>query len=1047
VTNASTPTLTPTVTYTPTETPTPSQTYTPTSTPSPTNTPVPVNSGWINPTKNAAATGGDGNGFQTTPVNAYANDTAFAVDTDSGTTTGTGCANTGKDRHVYHTYNFSSVPAGSTILGIEVRLDMKVDATTGAPKSCVELSWDSGATWTAYKTTTTFTTSQVAYILGGAADDWGHAWTTDELGTLRVRITNVASNNTRDFSLEWVPVRVTYLPSGGAFAAQSEAQLGTYQSTGILDSFDRADGPVGGDWSGDTAAFGIQSGQLSASGDNAIYWNTPFGPDQEASVTFSQVDADAARQSLLLKSQSSSAWGDGVIEVSYDAPNQRAQVWTYDPAQGWVQHDADIPVTFENGDTFGARATSSGTVEVYRNGLLLATCDITTWPHFAEGGYIGLRLIDAGDARLDNFSSSPVLGSAGSGLFRLVSYQASGLQQAQETETPTPTATYTPAPSATPTQGPSGPMTIDYVYDGLNRLTEANYSNGDYYHYIYDAVGNVLQYAQSLSGSSVTTTYAYDDANQMTTAQMDNSPVVWQYHFDANGQLTEILPDGNPANGAKRYTFNTAGYLTEVETHEGSSYELQAEMFYDGLGHRLSMTAYTLGTSVTTNYSLDLTQNGHPLSAASGGNSTVYLSGIGPLAEFTTSWSYSLPDGTNTPRQLTNDAGTITLAGRYTPWGDALEYSGTGNFTFGYFGGLMDSATGLLYVGNGQYYDPATGRFLARQPQPEKTNPYVPWNPIGAIVGPLGVVALLFGRRKKGSKTGTFLVLLLVLGSLGMTLAACGPAPSPIPPSPIPPTIPPSPSPSPEPSPTNTPDPNKCNLGYGCTAYLTFDDGPDPLDFTTDIAFALLNPHNAKATFFITAVDNVENGLERYRWVCADQQGLTPDWKGQNALQILVNSRHAVGLHGLYHEAFGYQADNGYYLLTAEEEKFREVGIVLPEPVMVRSPELGWGTVPIPNYKPARYYDADIISDDDKGLSSEGIVKSVETQLISHNLPDNPIILLHSTYKTTYDAIVRPLPNQDLMATLKNLGYSRFESLPRPNDPINTIIGRHFTGW
>ena len=24
----------------------------------------------------------------------------------------------------------------------------------------------------------------------------------------------------------------------------------------------------------------------------------------------------------------------------------------------------------------------------------------------------------------------------------------------------------------------------------------------------------------------------------------------------------------------------------------------------------------------------------------------------------------------------------------------------------------MDAATGLLYVGNGQYYDPATGRFL-----------------------------------------------------------------------------------------------------------------------------------------------------------------------------------------------------------------------------------------------------------------------------------------------------------------------------------------------
>jgi len=86
----------------------------------------------------------------------------------------------------------------------------------------------------------------------------------------------------------------------------------------------------------------------------------------------------------------------------------------------------------------------------------------------------------------------------------------------------------------------------------------------------------------------------------------------------------------------------------------------------------------------------------------------------------------------------------------------------------------MDAATGLLYVGNGQYYDPATGRFLTRDAKPDNTNPYVPWNPIGAIVGPLGLIALVFGRRKKGSKVGTFLVLLLVVGSVGMTLSACG---------------------------------------------------------------------------------------------------------------------------------------------------------------------------------------------------------------------------------------------------------------------------------
>ena len=86
----------------------------------------------------------------------------------------------------------------------------------------------------------------------------------------------------------------------------------------------------------------------------------------------------------------------------------------------------------------------------------------------------------------------------------------------------------------------------------------------------------------------------------------------------------------------------------------------------------------------------------------------------------------------------------------------------------------MDAVTGLLYVGNGQYYDPSTGRFLSRGVNPEGTNPYTPWNPIGAMIGPLGLISFFFGRKKKGSKVGTFLALFLVIGSMSMTLAACG---------------------------------------------------------------------------------------------------------------------------------------------------------------------------------------------------------------------------------------------------------------------------------
>jgi hypothetical protein len=57
----------------------------------------------------------------------------------------------------------------------------------------------------------------------------------------------------------------------------------------------------------------------------------------------------------------------------------------------------------------------------------------------------------------------------------------------------------------------------------------------------------------------------------------------------------------------------------------------------------------------------------------------------------------------------------------------------------------MDTATGLLYVGNGQYYDPSTGRFLNRDVRPDQTNPYVPWkqDPSSALMAPLAILTCL----------------------------------------------------------------------------------------------------------------------------------------------------------------------------------------------------------------------------------------------------------------------------------------------------------------
>ena len=80
----------------------------------------------------------------------------------------------------------------------------------------------------------------------------------------------------------------------------------------------------------------------------------------------------------------------------------------------------------------------------------------------------------------------------------------------------------------------------------LYRLTAANYSNGKYYHYTYDAVGNRL--TQNTAAGS--TSYAYDSADRLTSA----GGVA--YTFDANGNLL--------SDGVNTYTYDYANRLTSV---------------------------------------------------------------------------------------------------------------------------------------------------------------------------------------------------------------------------------------------------------------------------------------------------------------------------------------------------------------------------------------------------------------------------------------------------------------------------------------------------
>ena len=128
-------------------------------------------------------------------------------------------------------------------------------------------------------------------------------------------------------------------------------------------------------------------------------------------------------------------------------------------------------------------------------------------------------------------------------------------------------------------------VTIDYIYDPLSRLKEANYSDNRYYHYTFDSVGNRLSQQSHLSSE----TYTYDIANRLININATT------YTWDNNGNLL--------TNGGSTYTYDHANRMVEV-----SQATVSAGYVYNGLGDRVRETVNGVPTTFTLDLNSGLTQ-------------------------------------------------------------------------------------------------------------------------------------------------------------------------------------------------------------------------------------------------------------------------------------------------------------------------------------------------------------------------------------------------------------------------------------------------------
>jgi RHS repeat-associated protein len=258
----------------------------------------------------------------------------------------------------------------------------------------------------------------------------------------------------------------------------------------------------------------------------------------------------------------------------------------------------------------------------------------------------------------------------------------------------------------------SNGRTVNWSYDNIYRLTsetiasDPSQNNGSV-SYGLDPVGNRTSETSSLPGINSGSWPVYNADDQQVPSES----------YDANGNVTRT------ANG-NSYTYDSQNHMMTM-TAPGKS----ISMVYDAFGNRVAKTV----NGVTTQYLVDdLNPTGYPQvieeltgSIGAGVVTRTYTYGLQRISENLSpsltgnnAWtpSFYVYDGAGSVRQLTNSTGVVTNEYEYDAYGNSFTKAGTTPNNYLYRGEQYDSDLGLYYL-RARYYNPATGRFMGRDPE------------------------------------------------------------------------------------------------------------------------------------------------------------------------------------------------------------------------------------------------------------------------------------------------------------------------------------------
>lgn len=246
-----------------------------------------------------------------------------------------------------------------------------------------------------------------------------------------------------------------------------------------------------------------------------------------------------------------------------------------------------------------------------------------------------------------------------------------------------------------------------FAHDPVDRLIAATHpaaSGLPAESFTYDRVGNRTSWAGSPLNS-----VGYDQAMQLT------SDGTYDYTYDAEGRLTQRRNRGT--GGVTQYTWSDAGQLTSITAPNGaiSTYR------YDGFGRRLEANeSGTVRRFIYSGWNLRNELDGANVLRAT------YVAGLFPdnVYEIVLGGAryYPLFDAVGSVTTLTDATGASVGRVRYSAFGTP-QSSGLTESSLAFAGHQFDPATALVYA-RARYYDPALGRFLSQDPEPQ-LNPYV----------------------------------------------------------------------------------------------------------------------------------------------------------------------------------------------------------------------------------------------------------------------------------------------------------------------------------